>query len=305
MPISQLHQRLSDFKTLVANNVQTIRTAGKESWHGITFSNGEVQIVHDYLHGVGGSGLAHLNIQIPPLFRSAGFEVKFAGVFCHGQPYVQPYAGRTLDARMPAASPCELGDLYVVFVFLDAGKNLRQQRSFLFQAKKEKPRMGAKSLISSANQSYLYEEADSFDYTTMLSGQSRNWPKYEQRERALHYLFCGSANVQTSSACAPALVAFEELLLRFLGDSEGLFFRLVFGWKPSPYSDWWQINDDLLHAIAIAYYSRTQRGSADLADVLNHFNDFSDPKEYFVDLGERPAIPTLFVIVRDRELKPE
>jgi type I restriction enzyme S subunit len=175
---SPLHTRLSAFKTLVANNVAAIRQAGNDSWLNINLTQPEPRIIHDYFKGQNQTGLAHLNNSIATHFYNHGFEVKFAGVFCHGQPLVKSFLGRADNlTRTPIGSNCELGDLHLVFTFLDQAKNLRDQRSILFQAKK-KALSGPGSLIAHPDQSRLYESADGFDYHTVVFG-SRNWPKGE------------------------------------------------------------------------------------------------------------------------------
>jgi hypothetical protein len=294
---SHLHQRLLQFESLVASLQPLIRQAGNDSWSGVNLSQREERIVHDFLSGKNGAGLLHLNQLVPPPFLAHGFEVKFAGVFCHGHPRVTSF-----DANgQPTGGSCELGDLHLVFVFLDQAKNLRDLRAMIFQAKKALPSSQG-PLISHPDQRYLYDSAEGFTYNSMLNG-SRNWPKGRARKRALHYLFCGQNPARSASACAPAIIDFGELLFRFLDDSEGHWFRRpVIGGFPG----WWHINWDLLEVVATAYFRGTSRG-AGVADVLNHFNDFTDFKDFFLELridGES-GMPTMFVIVKDRTLEPE
>jgi hypothetical protein len=282
--------------------VAAIRAAADASWNNVDLNQREERIIHDYFRGQNGAGLKYLNQNISPLFLSDGFEVKFAGVFCHGQPKVLSFSGKTnrpATRSKLATTACELGDLHLVFTFLDQVKNLCDQRAILFQAKKA-PSLGGASLIDHPDQSCLYEKAGSFDYKTMLNA-GRNLPSYKDRDRSLHYLFCGSLPVRTSSACAPALINFGELLWRVLSDSEGLYFRKPTGAFP----EWWDINWDLLKTIASAYYKQHQRGEG-ITDVLSHFNDFTHGDDHFLDLGEGSnGISTLFLIVRDRHLTPD
>lgn len=291
-----LHDRLSAFKSLVGSNVTAIRADGAASWGLINLAQREDAIVHDYLSGKSGGGLSYLNKTLSPRLAVLGFEVKFAGVFCHGHPQVQAMTGSTsTGARIALGNPCELADLHVVFTFLDRDKGLRDQRSLLIQAKRAPSNP---SLITHPHQRTLYETAGGFDYTTVIIG-SRYWPRNRDRERALHYLFCGLLPVTTSSACAPAIIDFGELLFRFLCDAEGLFFR-----KPSSgWPGWWNINWDLITHIAGKTYLGVERGH-DIVDVLSHFNDFRDPTDFFLS-GQEGGLPTLFVIVKDNELAPE
>lgn len=295
------HSRISAFKTLAATEVAAIRAAASGSWQNLDLTQREERVVHDYFSGRNNAGLKHLNCTISPLFLKAGFELKFAGIFCHGQPQVTPFRRKTNDpSRTRICAPCELGDLHLVFVFLDQAKNLLDQRAILFQVKK-KLRIGGASLIDNPRQASLYEEADSFDYSNVLKG-SRNWPTYKEKERALHYLFCGTLPVITSSACANAPIDFGELLFRFLSDSEGVFFA-----EPiARYQGWWHVNWDLLKTVSKAYYGQSTRGEG-VTEVLSHFNDFANHDNFFLDLGEdgHDGIPTLFVIVRDRQLPAE
>jgi hypothetical protein len=50
---------------------------------------------------------------------------------------------------------------------------------------------------------------------------------------------------------------------------------------------WSVINWELLTTVASAYYQKAQRGSGDLDAVLSHFNEFSDPNEFFMTLATR------------------
>ncbi len=290
-----LSQQISNFKSLVANNVNAIRLAANHSWCHINLNQREPSIIHDYFIGKNGSGIPILNQFIAPLFLPDGYEVKFAGVFCHGHPQVTPMQGQVhANTRSRMVSDCELGDLHLVFAFLDQQKNLRNQRAILFQAKK-KPKKGTLDRIDNDNQACLYERADSFDYTTLLAGQSRNMPIGRAREKALHYLFCGKHPVTTSSATAPARMDFGELLLRFMLDSEGLFF------EPSTangYRRWSHINRDLLGEVSKATAQGARRG--DISSLLSHFNDFTDPTEFF--LSKDGGVSTLLVIVKDTKL---
>ena len=221
---STLHTRISDFKTLVGTQVAPIRAAANESWSNLDLNQREERIVYDYLSGRNNAGLHHLNAQIPQLFASSSFDLKFAALFCHGHPRVVSLQGKASGPQTPVGSACELGDLHLVFAFLDQAKNLLDQRSILFQVKKD-ALTGGTSLIQHADQSRLYETADGFQYHTMLHG-IRQWPTYRERARALHYFFCGKSPATTSPASAPALIEFGELLFRFMVDSEGSFFWL-------------------------------------------------------------------------------
>jgi hypothetical protein len=290
-----LYERIATFKKVVAHNVATISQAALDSWLHINLKQREPDIIHDYFRGSTGGGIPVLNQNIAPPFLAEGFEVKFAGVFCHGQPVVNPMKGEVhMHGRHKLANACELGDMHLVFVFLDQHKNIRDQRAILFQAKK-RPKAGTLARIDNRNQACLYETADGFDYVTMLSGQ-RDWPKKRAREKALHYLFCGFHPVSTSSATAPAYVGFEQLLLLFLLDAEGLYFDLS---SMKHYRHWSHINRDLLARVSKAAYRGVGRGS--FPDLISLFNDFTDPSEYFLK-GDEGGISTLLVIVKDREL---
>jgi len=290
----------SDFRTLVATHVAAIRAAGNRSWSSLDLDQREEAIVYDYLSGRHNAGLHLLNAELPQLFAPSGFEVKFAAVFCHGSPRVVSLQGKTSGTQDQVGSPCELGDLHLVFTFLDQAKNLRDQRSILFQVKKH-ALTGRASLIQHPDQSYLYETADGFQYRTMLPGLIRQWPTHRERARALYYLFCGQSPATASPATARGPITFGELLLRFMQDCEGCFFSRPTG----AFNGWWHVNWDLLQVVAAAYYKQTSRGEG-ITDVLSHFNSFKDHHDFFLDLEEhgQRGIPTLFVIVRDLELRP-
>lgn len=46
--------------------------------------------------------------------------------------------------------------------------------------------------------------------------------------------------------------------------------------------------------------SRIQRGNA-LADIVNLFNDFNEYDKYSIEIEDEQGLPTLFIIVRDKE----
>jgi len=224
---------------------------------------------------------------------------------------VSPCAGKAFQTgRMNYDSPdqnypdnCELGDLHLVFVFLDNNKNIRKCRSILFQAKKDAPiKKANSSYIAHKTQSYLYEKADGFEYRNICVGP-RNWPTGEDREKALHYLFCGSADVVTSSACAPGEMGFGELIFGFLTDSQGLHFEIP-ELLPPHWANWSRINWDLLNTVANRTFKKAPRSYL-VTDVLNHFNDFTDYNEYYLESEDKGGIPTMFVIVKDRKLESQ
>jgi hypothetical protein len=302
-------QRISDFQAHVNGIATDLRTKGQAAWNGLHFHRTEPEIVHEFLSGIQ-YGTGYLNSVIAPMLSFGGRTVKFASVFIHQKPMVIGYQKSSRKPR-PNASACELGDLKVVFLYLDKLKSILQCRSTIFQAKKAV--QSGVYVISSNDQRLLYDESFGFDYRTVLPDTKRDFPKLKRdRERALQYLFIGAQPVRAklipASPTDGAYLDFGEYLLRFLNDSTGLEVAAM----PKPRSkDWTRIAWDLFDKVAETTAGRRKTRNTGLQGILDHFNNFQDRAQFFLEgppghdeggtLGFG-GIPMLLIIVSDSEL---
>ena|GEM_PF-1986006 len=301
-------QRISDFQHHVNSHAVEIRKAADDAWSKINLAQPEPQIIYDFLKDTKG-GTGYLNRELGKLLSVGGRIVKFASIFLHQKPKVKGVIGRTSNAK-GIGGVCELGDLQLLFLYISANKAICQCRSTIFQAK-IKPSTGS-HVIDHLDQRRLYDQCFGFVYQTVLTGEQRclPWGKPE-RERALQYLFIGQRPIQSrlipSDQNQGAFVDFGELILRFLNDSTGYGVTA----RPSAGRNWSRIVLDQIDNVAkTAFGHQGDRNSA-LKSILNQFNNFDDPKEFFLEVPPSEAtesaggIPMLLIIVSDGELGPE
>lgn len=292
-----LNQRIADFQNLVATNHSAITSTANTAWQLVS-SKGEVPRVRDFLSSPN-QGIHHLNKELPQLFASSGFELKFAAILVHAKPIVQPLKDFDKGIVAPGlAQNPELGDLNAVFLSLDSAKNVRVARSVLYQAKLK--RVSDLDAISQEHQKYLYDKAQGFQYINgQYAGENRSFPLVSQRRRGLHYLFVSEVPVSYSPVPSdkPAFAAWSESLYRILLDAEGA----VLASGPAKGSGWSRMNEDLVNIFKNDANLRTNN----LAALASWFNNFNDPSHWFVDAGEElVGINTLLIIVRDKKLEP-
>jgi len=202
---------------------------------------------------------------------------------------------------------CELGDLQTVFVYLRRDKTVVKMRSVIFQAKMKVH--GGSHVIDHAQQRQLYDLCLHFQYEGFLKNAQRELPANPvDRERALQYLFVGSGPVRArtipSLASHGAFADYGEHLLRFLNDSTGLDVDM----DNHISSGWDGIMADMFDHVAPCFTSSNRCRQADLCDILNHFNSFSDHDVYFVGPSKSEGEfggGIQFVIVWDSELGEE
>jgi hypothetical protein len=263
------------------------------SWNGINFGLSEPLIVREYLHSPI-YGLSYLNQHVSPLLTQAGYEVKFAGIFVHQKPRItRPHATNNRQ--------CELGDLLVIFTFLDATKRPLVNRAFLIQAKKHLP-------MTNVCQRELYDHETEFDMPAAIYNQSRcsrsplrRFPPYtNQRWQALKYMFCPSTpvNVLYSPSASGISSSFGIPILGIITGFDGLKFSR----QPYPGNSWSAIIWDLIDVVAPALIGSTSiaRGS-NLQHLVSLFNDFHNRDKYFREEHNSEGLPIMLVIVRDRE----
>jgi hypothetical protein len=176
---------------------------------------------------------------------------------------------------------CELGDLQTLFLYLDRDKNLCQARSVIFQAKL-KPHSGS-HVIDHPQQRALYDDCESFEYATVLPGETRRLPDGHFRERALQYIFVDEEPVSVrtipSEVGQGASESYGEHLLRFLNDSTGLDVPPDKGAT----SDWGRIVWDMIENVAKEVTSRKLIRNSGLRGLLDHFNHFEDHETFTID----------------------
>jgi hypothetical protein len=158
----------------------------------------------------------------------------------------------------------------------------------------------------------LYDDCSGFVYNSVLNGAIRWLPrKKSDRERALQYLFVGKYPIQArlipSNVNQGAFVDFGEFIVRILNDSTGL--DVV----PKPFTNkgWSMIVWDQIDHVASQAFGHHGPRNEGLKKLIDRFNSFEDPKEFFHEVppSEDPdtpgGIPILLVIVSDGELGPQ
>lgn len=307
--LGNVRQRISDFQAHVNSVASDVRSKAQDSWNGINFGKSEPEIIYDFLAGTT-NGTGFLNRNIAPLLSGNGRTVKFASVFLHQKPLVLGSKHSSKHAR-PGASPCELGDLQLLFLYVDSSKSICQCRSVIFQAKKAPE--GGGVIIKNRHQWLLYDESHSFEYKTVLPGTVRVLPKnWNDRERALQYLFMGQQPVRTrlipAISGAGAFVEFGEFFLRLLNDSTGLDVAPV----PTRANNWTRIIWDLIENVAESTAGKRKTRNSGLYGLLQHFNSFENREDFFLegpppgegsnDINAPGGIPLLMAILSDEEL---
>lgn len=289
------NQRITEFQSLVSANHGSIIAAFDSAWSGIT-STGEVDRLKDFLREPN-KGIHSLNSILPPLFISNGYEVKFASILVHATPIVIPLDNFKKKIRKKGlhANP-ELGDLDVIFLFLDAAKRVQSARSILYQAKQK--RISDTVAINQAHQRYIYETAQGFEYRDgPFAGEARQLPIAGQRRKGLHYLFVSEQPVSCSPipANSPAYIPWSESMFRFLLDAEGI--GIAAGKARG--NGWSKIHQDLTHIFRNDQQLRTHN----ISELASWFNSFKDPNHWHAEADKRSfGVNTMFIIVRDEKL---
>ncbi len=290
------------FITTISKFSNEIKIHSQKSWTGINLNLSEPEIVKEYLLG-SKVGVDYLNENISKLVSGkTQYQIKFASVFTHQKPRIE----RTAASKSICSGnteQCELGDLLLIFCFVDKDKTVKLARAHLVQAKKD-------YVLSSTSQKCLYENDLDFLMPQNIADKSINsnrqrvLPTYAvDRIHSLSYLILNSILFLPSIRQIPWAsnmeYGFENFLYRFITGDIGKVFV-----PPLPSSsDWDCIIDDLINVGTGKIGSKNQqvRGSG-LKYVLDSFNFFFNYNEYKLEL-DNPGLPSMFIIVQDTELQ--
>ena len=290
------HQRVTEFYSMVTSQHHLITSIVDAAWVSVT-STGELPRLREFLTQPS-KGVHYINGRLPPLFAAQGYEVKLASILVHQKPIVVPLKDYDENVAADVSSNPELGDLNLVFLFLDSQKNVRLARSILYQAKTA--RVSNEEAIHPAHQKYLYDRAPGFRYLNgHLKDQTRRLPVAQGRRRGLHYLFVSESPTFSSPVPShrPAYIKWSESFFRLLIDAEGVGLAAA---RPSG-AGWSKINQDLVSL----FENDSALKAHNLGELASWFNDFKDPNHWHAFAGEGSVgVNTLFVIVRDTELPP-
>lgn len=249
-------------------------------------------------------GVDFMNQNVAKPLSTGPFHVKFASIFCHKKPRIQ----RTINskaANQGDTKGCELGDLFVAFILLDAADKLHYASGALFQAK-------LRAKLDSRSQRCLYDFDEDFEVPKYLadrfnpSNKNRIIPTYDEgRGRAFRYLILEPDDSEERVAARHTPWAFNyqkrwsSFLDGLLSGSDGLRIDLT---TPNP-SPWDIISADLLSIGLNVPAKKPARGNNVAINVATSlFNNFSNLKNYSVELKEdHSGVPTLLVIVHAHE----
>lgn len=288
--------RYKNFERLCVSKSREILHHTNKSWSGIDLSKTEPEIVHEYLSSPT-RGVNYLNQQIAAPLSTAGYEVKFASVFVHQKPRIN-----RCSSCPPSEKSCELGDLLVIFSFLNASKTPLLNRAFLIQAKKD-------FKLDNKCQKAIYDEEVDFDFPNNLvsssqcckTSQRRYLPEQtNKRWQALKYLVFSDPGQATFIFTPWDNNISADWSIPILGLLTG-FDGLRFSNRPYKGQGWSAIIWDLVTVTAKAITKGKKRGNY-VKNLADEFNDFGNYHQYFRDSDEGPGIPTLLVFIRDREL---
>lgn len=288
--------RYKSFERLCVLNSRVILNAASSSWTGVEISNTEPEIIREYLSSRD-KGIGYLNNQLSPLFLLSGYEMKFGSVFVHQKPRIT-----RINPHDTTVSSCELGDLLVVFSFLDRGKNPILNRALLLQAKKD-------FVIDNECQRLLYDEDRSFMFPAYIRSQSlccnssseRFLPgTYVRRWHALKYLII-NGGIDSEMLFVPSYDSkkgsWAMSILGLMAGYDGLQFTRT----PKEGQGWSAIVWDLISIVGNAFVGGEKRGSH-LSCFADTFNDFLDNKKYYIEDEESKGLSVLFLFVKDKEI---
>jgi len=271
----------------------------RRSWDNINFSQQEDLIVKEYLLDKN-KGIDFLNQEISPILNSREFEVKFASVFTHQKPLIT-----RIDDSHGGNKRCELGDLLVVFSFMDRNGQPILNRAFISQAKKRRS-------IDNKCQKYLYDCDLGFRMPKNIYSKSKTcqdpkrfWPKYFcHRAKSLKYiLLLSPTNVFVINTPWDLQIGlcWELCLYFFILGYDGLRFSR----KPYRTCGWSSIVWDLVSIVAQEITGKKKYGAIPRGNhislIVNYFNKFRNYENYRIEY-EGEGIPTLFIFIKDNEI---
>lgn len=281
-----------------------------DSWKRLDFSLNEPELVEQYLT-YPNVGVDYLNKTFcSPFSQASGrYSIKFSSIFIHARPKVYRHIN---PVPTPHSASCEMGDICLIYVHVDSGKNIRYAKAIIAQAKK------AKSL-DSEDQRLLYDEASGFDYKakafykkTYNNEPSRALPGYQDgRSLGLKYLILESrkrnpAALYSIPWASDLSHTWGASLFRMATGSDGLEFAPG---KPNE-SRWSAILDDLIRmgrgAIPSTSKKPTRRADVtDLDEIIDQFNNFKNYETWTLRANDLVpgGTPMMLMIVQDRLLE--
>jgi hypothetical protein len=231
------------------------------------------------------------------------YQIKFASVYPHKKPIIERTASSRLNC-IGSTEGCELGDLLLIFCFVDKNKTVQLSRAHLVQAKKNYD-------LNSASQKCLYESDLDFLMPQNVVNQSTNPTRQRilptfatDRIHSLSYLILNSTFSYPSLRQIPwssnMEYGYENFLHRFIIGDIGKTFV-----PPAPSTNNWDcIIDDLINVGTGKVPSNTNPRGEGLEFILDSFNFFFFYDEYKLEL-DNPGLPTMCIIVQDTELNSE
>jgi hypothetical protein len=273
----------------------------EDAWLNIDRSD-EVEAIREFLMDPA-VGVDYLNTKVATKLSNGIFNVKFASIFCHKKPRVQ----RTAASRMihPGDTKgCELGDLLVVFVLMDANDELHYASGAIFQAK-------LRPKLDSLSQQCLYDFDQEFEVPRYLANRltphnkNRKMPSSDEgRGRAFRYLILEPYNDPTFIRARHTpwshdyQLRWSTFLDGLLAGTDGLRVNL----ESTTPSAWDIIVADLLHVGLKVPASKPPRGNNVAVQVATSlFNNFTNLKNASVSDEENEGMPTLMVIAHAPE----
>jgi len=268
------------------------------SWLGLDFGSPEDEIIKKYLLDKG-IGIDYLNSKLAPLLSKNGFKIKFASVFTHQKPLITRFVS-------PCAK-CELGDLLIVFTYMDRLGNILLNRAILSQAKKTNKNI-------STCQRKLYDEDMGFlmPQTICSSSTCSKFPerffprRWEDRCRALKYLILDPSNISflTIPWGTSVSLSFSLTMWLFMLGYKGCQFSR----KPYRSDGWSAIVWDLINVVGKPSMSK-KYGSMPRGNYLSFLLNFSnyldnDSSNCRIEVEtEDGGIPSLWILVKDSEIR--
>ena len=269
------HPRYIQFQRMCTAQSAMILSNLHQSWAGIDFSLPETGIVRQYLSAPT-IGVDYLNQHVATPLSIGGYEVKFGSVFIHQKPRVT-----RCSPCPPTEKSCELGDMLVVFTFLDASKRPLLNRAFLAQAKKH-------MTLDSAAQKALSDEEEAFLFPFNLTAESRCCSssqqrflpvKTQRRWRGLKYVVFNAISRTATCVVTPwdngISANWSVSLFGIITGFDGLEFSRT----PYKGQGWSAVIWDLLGVTAKAGTKGKARGNA-IETLADEYNAFSNHHEY-------------------------
>lgn len=326
-----IHSRYQEFKRIAQKHRREILESSEESWLK-TFSQvkgysrlSEPTYVGAYLY----YGLEYLNMALAGSsfgkdLNKNGFQLKFGGIFVHQNPIVELDPSHHSVQNLKRNN-CEIGDLLVIFTFVDKNNTPLITRAFLSQAKiNNEPVKGAQYVLYEENVRFRFfrpKEENIMSNSCRVALQDSNsyprrFPRRRPRSKGLKYLriypymdtarfTCLNSDWKYLCRCFPQFCPFCDRYEYLFGCSIYGMIVNSDGWEfsPNPPSSsvcgWNHILHDLLNDTArrvstlggVKKKNKLQRGLY-LDYLVSQFNRFDNIKEHFIGLDPfDPKLP--------------